>query len=199
MSKLLYGVGVSADGLYKRTEIANSKRKGTKEYDLWVRMLDRCYNKSSRLKHPSYEQCIVSENFKNFQYFAKWCNSQIGFKQKGFELDKDILSKGNKLYSEDTCVFVPKELNVLLINSRRTRGDFPLGVYFHKQHQKFLAKITINGVRKHIGLYRTSIDAFNAYKSSKEAYIKVKANEYVSHIDPKAFTALMNYQVEITD
>ena len=31
-----------------------------------------------------------------------------------WEIDKDVLLKGNKIYSEDTCVFIPPCLNLML-------------------------------------------------------------------------------------
>ena len=48
-------------------------------------------------------------------------------------------------------------------------------------------------------LFKTEIEAFNAYKQAKEAFIKEQANKWKSEIDPRAYEALMNYTVEITD
>ena len=50
-----------------------------------------------------------------------------------------------------------------------------------------------------INLTTGKIKAFNAYKEAKEAFVKEQAEKWKSQIDPRAYKALMNYQVEITD
>ena len=97
----------------------------TKEYVLWKGMLQRCY---SDTQYPTYEGCEVSDNFKSFEYFYEWCNKQIGSGNEGWHLDKDLLVKGNKVYSEDTCVFIPKEINMVLTKSTASRGEYLIGV-----------------------------------------------------------------------
>ena len=55
------------------------------------------------------------------------------------------------------------------------------------------------GKQGHLGYYKTEIEAFNAYKQAKEAFIKEQANKWKGKIDDRAYEALMNYEVEITD
>ena len=73
----------------------------TKEYELWQSMLKRCYSDGFKKKYSTYEGCKVSNNFKIYEYFYEWCNKQVGFSNKDWQLDKDLLAKGNKIYSED--------------------------------------------------------------------------------------------------
>ena len=167
-------------------------------------MLVRCYSDSSKKKRPTYEGCEVSDNFKNYEYFYEWCNKQIGFTNEGngnpFQLDKDLLIKSNKVYSEDTCVFIPAEINTLLIKCVATRGEHLIGVSWHKTRKAFVAKVNKSkGKREYLGSFNTEIEAFNAYKQVKEAFIKEQANKFKSQIDPRAYEALMKYTVEITD
>ena len=172
----------------------------TKEYELWHRMLRRCYSDKSKKQRPTYEGCEVSENFKYYEYFYEWCNKQIGFDVKGFDLDKDLLIKGNKVYSEDSCVFLPKEINSLLTKSTASRGEHLIGVCWHKTKKAFVARVSRNkGKREHLGLFNTEIEAFNAYKQAKEDYIKEQADKWKSQIDPRAYEALMKYEVNIDD
>ena len=44
-----------------------------------------------------------------------------------------------------------------------------------------------------------NIEDFNAYKQAKEAFVKEQASKWKSKIDERAYNALMNYEVEITD
>ena len=176
----------------------------TKEYDIWKSMLRRCYSDDFKKKRPTYIGCEVSDNFKNYEYFYEWCNSQVGFGNDGdgnpFQLDKDLLVKGNKVYSENTCVFIPSEINSLLINCTASRGENLIGVCWHKKGKAFEARVRKNkGGSEHLGLFKTEIEAFNAYKEAKESYIKELANKWKSQIDPRAYKALMNYEVSIDD
>ena len=172
----------------------------TKEYELWKSMLRRCYSDSSKKKRPTYEGCEVSENFKSYEYFYEWCNKQVGFNNKDWQMDKDLLVKGNKVYSESTCVFIPAEINSLLIKCTASRGEHLVGVYWCKTAKAFVARVNRNkGGSEHLGLFKTEIEAFNAYKTAKEAFVKEQANKWKDRIDDRAYEALMNYTVEITD
>lgn len=55
------------------------------------------------------------------------------------------------------------------------------------------------GKTERIGTFCTIEEAFLAYKREKEKYLKQQAEKWKSQIDPRAYEALMNYQVEITD
>ena len=191
----VYGVGIlGAKYLAKINGVI------TKEYDLWHSMLERCYSDNSKKKYPTYESCEVSDKFKSYEYFYEWCNKQIGFSNQSWQLDKDLLIKGNKVYSEDSCIFIPQEINTLLTKSTASRGEHLIGVHWCKQGKAFKAQISKNkGKREHLGYFKTEIEAFNAYKQAKEDFVKEQANKWKSQIDLRAYEALMNYQVEITD
>ena len=108
-----------------------------------------------------------------------------------------MLVKGNKVYSENTCILLPKEINLALSVKKSQRGQYLIGV--QKSDKKFLARCCIGTGERRLGYYNTELEAFNAYKQAKENYLKDLANKWKNQIDVKAYTALMNYQVEITD
>ena len=114
----IYGKGILGEG-FKQSDSQSYS------FQLWKNMLKRCYSEVSFKKSPSYEQCLTSETFNHYQQFKTWCNKQLGFGNTGWELDKDILVKGNKVYSEDTCCFVPPEINCLMTNNKSIRGEIP--------------------------------------------------------------------------
>ena len=176
----------------------------TKEYDLWHSMLRRCYSDSSKKKCPTYEGCEVSAKFKSFEYFYEWCHKQIGFDNDGngnpFQLDKDLLVKGNKVYSEDSCVFIPSEINLLLTKRTASRGEYLIGVHWCNKGKAFKASVNKNkGKQECLGSFNTELEAFKAYKKAKESFIKEQANEWKSQIDERAYEALMSYEVSIND
>lgn len=102
---------------------------------------------------------------------------------------------GNKTYSETVCVFAPNEINSFFTDRGNDRGEYPLGVYFHKARGKFQARCTVNGKSKHLGYFDTPQGAFDAYKPFKEALCKQLALKWQSEIDTRLFNAMMNWAV----
>ena len=198
-SPSVFGVGIIGDKYPSRVNDVV-----TKEYKLWHSMLVRCYSDAYKKRQPTYIGCEVSDNFKSYEYFYEWCHKQIGFGGDGsgnpFHLDKDLLIKGNKVYSENTCVFLPQEINSLLIKRESLRGEYLIGVHWSKTHKAFKAQVSKNkGKQEHLGYFKTETEAFNSYKKAKEAFIKEQAEKWKSQIDTRAYNALMNYEVSIDD
>lgn len=192
MVRLVQGVGIN-DGKYPTT--LNGLR--TKEYSLWKDMLKRCYNTKYQEGKPTYIGCTVSDMFKHYKHFFEWCQNQIGFGNVDFQLDKDLLHKGNKEYNENNCVFIPIEINNVLVKRQLYRGELPIGVAKHGKNYR--ARCSYNGKGKTIGTFTTPELAFQVYKTFKEAHIKELAEKYKDTIDPRAYKALMNYEVHIDD
>ena len=82
-------------------------------YAKWQSMLSRAYGASSS---KWYDNVTVSESFKYYHIFKEWYLSQ--YLEEGWELDKDLLVKGNKVYCADRCCFLPKEVNSALAINR---------------------------------------------------------------------------------
>ena len=192
MKKLVYGVGIN-DGKYPAT----LNGINTKEYSLWNNMLKRCYSVKYHETRPTYVGCNVSDNFNQYSYFHEWCQNQIGFEGCDFSLDKDLIYKGNKEYNENNCVFIPIEINSVLIKRQSDRGLLPIGVT--KNGKNYKAQCSYNGKRKSLGTFTTPELAFNAYKTFKEAHIKELAEKYKDTIDSRAYQALLKYEVSIDD
>ena len=195
-----YSPSVFGVGIFGTKYPSTINGRNIKEYVLWQRMLERCYSDGFKKKNPTYIDCEVSENFKSYEYFYEWCYKQIGFGVGGFELDKDLLLKGNKVYSENTCIFIPAEINLLLIKRDASRGEHLIGVSWCKRDKAFVAQVSRNkGKPERLGYFKTEIEAFNAYKKAKEVFVKEVAEKWKSQIDERAYEALMKYTVEITD
>lgn len=187
----VYGVGVF--------DVDTKGESSSKTYVTWSSMLARCYAKKREHRNISYEGCEVSEEFKIYSCFKNWYESQVGFDQETFCLDKDLLVRGNKMYSHKTCCLLPSELNVALTNSKATRGSLPIGVTYNKPNANYVAALCINGKQLHLASCVTAEQAFNVYKTAKESHLKALANKWEDQIDQQAYHALMNYIVTKED
>ena len=195
---LVFGVGVN-----DYMENVKNKNVHMQSYIIWHGMFQRCYAKEYYKKRPTYTGCSVCEEWQKFSNFKYWLDNPSNGYRNGYQLDKDVLIKGNKVYSPETCCFVPQEINTLFIKSDKTRGDLPIGVgkSVCAKGIKYTANFSKFGKRRRLGTFDTPEEAFNAYKSAKEKHIQEIALEYYSQgkITERVYNALMNYKVEITD
>lgn len=193
--KSFQGVGYIGMGKYSS--------KDTKIMNCWSNMLKRCYKENG--KDITYEDCYVCKEWHNFQNFAKWYEENYyEVDGKPTFLDKDILYKGNKIYSPETCVFVPRLINNLFTKRQNECGLYPIGVEPYKNTNKFISIISethryTKTKRTHLGIRDTVEEVFYLYKIYKEKLIKDIADEYKNDIPKKLYYALYNYKVEITD
>jgi len=193
-SKLVFGVGVN-DWVGK----VKVDGKMIWEYVLWMGMLKRCFSEKYKQNQPTYEGVTCSKEWLSMTTFIEDVSKMKGYGLSGWELDKDILQKGSKLYSKETCCFVPHEINMLLTKCDNSRGEYPIGANFNKATGKFRAQLRINGKLKHLGYFATPEESFQAYKLAKEAQIKVVAEKWKDQLDERIYQALLNYTVDITD
>lgn len=200
VKKLVYGKGYN-DG--SRPAGSGGSGRLLKEYTLWCDMLRRCFdnNAQSLSRNASYVVCSVSCNFLNYAFFHDWCQNQIGFgnvdeKGRSWQLDKDILIVGNKTYNENTCVFLPQEINTFFISCYKPKGKNTLGVYFDTESCKYKAQCQKAGKVRNLGRFNTPEEAFAVYKPFKENLCKQLALKWESEIDPRLFTTMMKWEVK---
>lgn len=195
-----FGVGYLGEGKYKMFE----NGKDTDEFKIWYHMVERCYNPKLQEKYPTYKGCMVEDYLLNFQHMGEWIEENFyEIPGERMHLDKDILCKGNKVYSRDTCIFVPQRINSLFVKNDNSRGKNPIGVTElpSGNHQAYCN----NGYGKYIylGVYSTKEEAFRVYKEYKEKVIKEVIDSYEGIIPEPHYsrlkTAMYNYKVEITD
>ena len=196
----IYGHGYLGEGKYKMSENGKNKR----EYDIYHDVLKRCYDTKLHERESTYKGCEVEDYLLNFQHMAEWI--EINYYEIPGEvmcLDKDILYKGNKLYSREACIFVPQRINNLFVKCDKSRGKNPIGVTPRSSgnYQAFCN----NGYGKNIylGTYTTKEEAFQVYKNYKEKVIKKVIDSYEGRIPEPFYSrlkeAMYNYKVEIDD
>ena len=118
-------------------------------------------------------------------------------------LDKDILCKGNKVYSRDTCIFVPERINNLFVKSDKARGKCPIGVTLTPSGTYQVYCSNKYGKSVYLGTYNSEEEAFQVYKQYKEKVIKEIIDSYEGKIPEPHYSrlreAMYNYEVEIDD
>lgn len=191
MKKLIWDVAVLNDGKYPAYE----NGKPTKVHSLWRAMVNKCYspNRNSRVL-KTYGDCTVHPDWLFFQNFAEWYFSQ---KQTGdnYQLDKDLLVRGNRVYGADFCSLVPRQINNLLLDHKAGRGEYPIGVC--AVGNRFTATVSRKGKQYGLGTYSTPEAAHRIYKNAKEAYVKEMAIEYKDEISDAVYKSLMAYEVAL--
>ena len=170
-------------------------------------MLQRCFDNKLKEKYSTYKDVSCCSRwlcFANFLEDLEILKQEYNWnKDEKLTLDKDILHKGNKIYSLENCVLVPDWINTLFVKRDASRGDCPIGVCYRKQAKKYKAQCNINGKNKGLGYYGTIEEAFNVYKIAKKQEIKRVANECILKCfiskDSRLYKAMINYQVKIDD
>ena len=152
----------------------------------------------------TYIGCEASEEFHNFQNFGSWdSENYYTVKNEVMCLDKDILVKGNKIYSPETCIYVPQTINGLFTKNDNKRGKSVIGTTPVNGKYRVLCRIinpkTGKSKQEHLGYYDTELEAFQIYKYYKERNIKEVADYFKRKIPSELYQALYIYKVEITD
>lgn len=200
----VHNIGYIGQGKYD----VGKNKKHTKVYTTWHSMISRCYDPYYLNKYPTYINCYVCNEWHNFQNFAKWYEENYyEIENEKMHLDKDILFKGNKIYSPETCIFVSERINTLFVKRQNDRGEYPIGCDYHKATNKIRVRCNIieNKKSKNITLeyfpLNKPFQAFTCYKNFKENYIKQMADEYYSKelIPKKLYDAMYKYEIEIND
>lgn len=183
-----YGMGYLGVGKYRMTK----GKKPTPSYSAWRFLMRRLFCEENLKVNPTYKGCTVCKSWLNFQVFSEWFYSQESY-GLGYELDKDLLFRGNKHYSPETCVMIPQQINKALKTTQV--NTVVAGVRKRKETKGYQVRISENGKRRHVGEFYTTEEAHNAYVKAKEEYIHRLAEEWKGKIEDRAYQALMNWTV----
>lgn len=190
MSKLVHGHGIN-DAKYNISPRVGRKREMCPFYQKWVNMIYRCYSPKFHKNNPTYIGCTVCDEWLSFMAFRGWMMAQDW---QGMELDKDIIIPDNKMYSPDTCCFIPKSLNNLMTDSASTRGKLAKGVHCSQHGKMFIAQCRHKGKQKYLGSFDTEAEASAAYLKRKREIITETANEQAN---PRIRDGLLLHAMQI--
>lgn len=165
MGKLVCGVGFN-DADYEVRISQDGKSRICPYYQCWAGMLRRCYSEKYQKRKPSYLGCRVSDDWLIFSNFKAWMELQDWH---GKQLDKDLLSVGNKIYTSELCAFVDAKTNSFITDSAATRGKFLIGVHEFVGRNKFIAtcKNPFTNKHEHLGVHWLEKDAHEAWRKRK--------------------------------
>lgn len=181
-TKLIHGFGVN--------DLPISTRNGNKKdvaYQAWKSMIERCYSEKYKKRQQSYANCKVCEEWKFFSNFKRWFSDPKNGYIEGYQLDKDLLVLGNKIYSPETCCFLPREINSALQVSRIKDNN---GI--KKCKKGYAVHVSMYNKKYYIGNFKTEDEAIKEYKKAKRDYIIELADKYYTYrkITKKVYNAL---------
>ena len=195
LSKSVYNVACFGDGPYNSNHPA---------YKKWFQMIRRCYDSKWKADHHYYDDVSVCEEWLNYQNFARWYVEHPPYDPE-YHLDKDLLRPAARMYSPETCSWLPSALNSIITKHDAHRGMCPIGVSVDSVNpRKYIARLTdCCGVTGKTYLFHqafnTPEEAFAAYKAEKEKFVKQQAEAYKDKIAASAYDALLRWTVSITD
>ena len=178
----IYGVGINDISEYMR---------GKKVYLVWKSMLARCYSKIFQKGNKTYQPCSVCDDWKKLSCFKDWFDANY---KDGFQLDKDLFGDGSKMYSPQTCCFLPQSLNNLLKETKESSKGLPKGV--GKQYRLYIARFRHDSVRMR-KTFDTIKEAAVAYAVMRSDYVISVAERYFNDglIDEKVLNAVKKYML----
>ena len=153
-------------------------------YRAWGSMMNRAYSQEFKTEHPTYTNVTVCSEWHNFQTFAAWYCRQHGMNPEAtdYHLDKDLLVKGNRIYSPSTCCLIPAAINAMVhslihvdLDSDDTYG-LPHGV--QQCAEGFYVKVSMNGQAHYLHGFKTPHSASRAYKALRIVAIQELLDQY---------------------
>lgn len=171
----IYGVGIDDSG-YSSTVKVDGKSVRCPVHQLWTSLIQRCYSEKFHRTNPTYKDIIVCDKWLTFSNFKSWWVNNY---KEGYQLDKDLLLFGNKVYSTETCIFIPQWLNSFVTDSAATRGKYLIGCNFDKSVNKFKSRCCDPRTKKqhHLGYFDTEFEAHMAWLHKKlEILYEVKSD-----------------------
>lgn len=177
----------------------------TRYYIKWHDMLHRCYGEKTLAAHPTYRDCYVVEEWLLFSNFYYWIMEYEKILQKPlgeYHLDKDLLSDGgNKVYSPDTCLLLPAEVNALLTHDKHIKnkvsnmtGASRKRLRNKEYSNRYQASISNPFTKNYefLGQFSTELEAHTAWINRKLEFIEYYEQSGNLTYDTRIYQALVS-------
>ena len=152
-------------------------------------MIRRVHCQKFKEKRPSYNNVCICDEWKYLSNFIKWVDSQPNRDWMNCNLDKDIISGEDKIYSPHTCCFVTSQVNMFLKSSGVRMGEYKIGMSYNKRDGNYQARCNNPFTAKevYLGSFASEEEAYIAYMSQKHVYSCMLAD---MQTDPNVARAL---------
>lgn len=180
--------------------MVNYKKLNNKQkYSRWYNMNSRCYKECYHRSHPGeiYPECNVCDEWRsNKEAFYRWLDENFYQVSNGeqMDIDKDILCKGNRLYSPETCLIVPHNINVLWAHMPINCPTYNESTKMWEVGAEFYP--VIYSEKKS---FEDLEEARDFAAGVKYAHIKEVAEIYRDEIPEKVYQAMLSYKIEPED
>lgn len=193
--KLKFGVGLNDLSHITRLNDTEGKSRRHSGYNQWSSLLSRCYNSKELARNPSYKNVVVCKEWLSASKFIVWQKTQ--YREVGWNLDKDLLVVGNKIYSPEVCIYVPAWLNCFITDSKAARGGCLVGVCWNKRLAKYgsYCNNLFKGKRDFLGYFHSEFEAHLAWRKCKlniALSLKTKMDIIDLRIYPNVITIIEN-------
>ena len=189
------GVGIN-DADYVVSPVVGDKQISCPVYNTWAQMITRAYNVRYKEKNPTYKDVTVCEEWLTFSNFREWF---ISNHVDDYELDKDLLFVGNRVYSPKFCVFVPNWVNAFTTDSSANRGNYKIGVHWDISNNSFRSRCSNPKTKKreHLGLFKTEHEAYNAWLK-RELELALELKPEMDEIDLRIYPNIVEISLYLT-
>lgn len=185
---LVFGFGVN-DADYITTPIVSGKQLMCPAYRQWREIIRRAHSPKFHTKKPTYIGVSVCDEWRSFMAFRGWW---VERQVDGWQIDKDLTTRENKIYSPEFCVFVPNWLNNFINVKKSDNKSGFVGCSFDERTGMFKAQCQnpITGKNENLGRYRTAIEAGNAWRDRK-LEIALECKGFMDSIDSRIYNTVL--------
>lgn len=140
-----------------------------RSYKLWQSMRHRLMDREE------YKDVTMCAEWETYEGFLEWfnssefsnCRDELG---NFYFLDKDVLGGQRRLYSPETCAFIPQQLNNMF---KRKISSMKAGVqYLSGKAKPYRAYINYNRKHIHLGYYLTEDEAHSKFLEARKECLK---------------------------
>lgn len=185
-NNLVKGVGKNDSPFCTGAEF-NGKVINHRAYDIWCGMLQRTTCPSYQKRHQHYIGCSVCEEWLTFTNFFEWWKENH---VDGWELDKDFTVIGNKIYSPETCIFIPPQLNSFINAKAKNSSELPVGAIYVPSLSRYKSVIIFMREYHYLGLFDKADDAHIAWITKKLTFA-YQFKDICTLISPQLFDLLL--------